>query len=94
MFSKHHVIALGIFVIIFGGGAWLYPTLNEYRLVKRRLIEKRHEVRQQEICNDDLSEDIHALKTDDYAIERVARDKFGYCRPNEKVYEFKTPEEE
>lgn len=93
MFSKHHVIALGIFVIIFGGGAWLYPTWNEYRLVKRQQIEKHREVREQEIRNDDLREDIHALKTDDRAIERVARDRLGYCRPNEKVYEFKPAKE-
>jgi cell division protein FtsB len=93
MFSKHHVIALGIFVIIFGGGAWLYPTWNEYRLVKRQLIEKRRDVREHEIRNDDLREDIHSLKTDNRAVERVARDRLGYCRPNEKVYEFKPAEE-
>ena len=89
MFSKHHVIAFGIFVIIFGGGAWLYPTLNEKRRVTRRLLEKRREVRRQEIRNDNLSKEIHALKTDNRVIEHVARDKFGYCRPNEKVYDFK-----
>ena len=89
MFTKHHFIAFFIFVIIFGGAAWLYPTWADYHRAKRRLVITRRDVRQQEMHNDSLREDIRRLKTESLSWERVARDKFGWCRKGEKVYEFK-----
>jgi hypothetical protein len=42
-----------------------------------------------------LREQIHSLQTDPDAIERVAREKLGWCREDEKIYHFDpvTPEE-
>ena len=88
MIRKHSLIALGIFVLFVLAGLWLLPAWREYRKteqaldeVERRLLEHQSEIQT-------LKSEIHKLKTNPRAVERVARDKFGWCRPGETVYDF------
>lgn len=73
-------------------GAWsllsLLPAYTEYSETKARLhavegdlllAQKEHETLQLEITQ---------LRDDHRAIERVAREKFGWCRDGDEVYEF------
>ena len=81
-----------IIVVLFVAAVWwLHEPYQEYRKARtevRRIETRLLEVREQ---NERLREAIHALKTDPRAIERLAREKFGYCRPNETIYDFSAP---
>ncbi len=88
MFNKHCLIALFIFFIVVAGGVWLLPPYQEYRRTRGSLVLKRREVRQNQREKEKLREEILRLQTDDRAVERVARDKFSWCKPNEKVYDY------
>lgn len=88
MLNKHILIALFVFFIFVGGAVWLLPAWGEYQRTKVRLLEQQEEVQQEQIRNERLRQEIDRLKTDDRAKERVARNKFGWCKENEKVYDF------
>jgi hypothetical protein len=38
-----------------------------------------------------LNRELRELRTDYRAIERVAREKFGMCKPGEEIYHFEEP---
>jgi len=79
----------GLVVLVFLGGAWwLSPVWGEYSRTREKLAEAQQ--RQVELAahNDELRQRISMLQQDSREIERVARDKFGYCRERETVYDF------
>ena len=56
----------------------LRDTVND---LQRRVTEQEQETRR-------LRREISQLRTDPQAIERVAREKFGWCAEGEKIYHF------
>ncbi len=86
------VIMVIVFVMVFVGGAYmLFPAYREHQSTHRELQAVRRQVLEQQRVNEDLRAEIFRLKTDDRTIERVARDKFNYARPNETNYDFSNP---
>ena len=86
-------LLMGMLIILMFCGAlyFVIPAFVEYRQAKatqqrieRDLAEKREQLQE-------LHSRIHALRTDANAIERVAREKFGWCGPDEKIYHFDQP---
>lgn len=69
------------------------PIYTKYRQTKSTLqeLQRSMEFQEQEIQR--LRQEISALRSDYRAIERVAREKFGLCREDEKVYHFDAPAE-
>ncbi|NOY82244.1 MAG: septum formation initiator family protein [Kiritimatiellaeota bacterium] len=49
--------------------------------LKRHLMQQRQDIQR-------LEREIRALRADPRAVERVAREKFGWCRDGEKIYHF------
>ncbi len=88
MLNRHSLVAIFIFVILLGGGFWLVKPWQDYGRTQKALQSKEREIQQRQIDNDRLRREINDLKTDPQAVERVARDKFGWCMPTEKVYDF------
>ncbi len=88
MARKHSLIALGVFLLFGLAGLWLLPAWREYRETRQALDEADRRLLQHQSEIHRLKTEIHRLKTDPRAIERVARDKFGWCRPGETVYDF------
>ncbi len=79
-------------VLLFAGAAVLVPAHQEYREATRDLMEVGEELARQEEQILRIRREINSLKNDYRAIERVAREKFGYCRDGEKIYHFDDPE--
>ncbi len=80
-------------IVIFLTCAGLYflvPAATEQRQSTRTLFELEQNLIQQEEEMERLKREITALRTDYRAIERVAREKFGWCREGEKIYHFDT----
>ena len=55
---------------------------------RARLSKLRAEVASLERENAILLAEVRALRTDPFVIERIAREKLGYARPGEIVFEF------
>jgi cell division protein FtsB len=73
----------------------LLPAYTEYDEARSTVKELDEQSLDQDLEARELREQIHSLQTDPDAIERVAREKLGWCREDEKIYHFDpvTPEE-
>lgn len=74
---------LGVAVVI------LTPAWNNVRDLQDEvhLLQARHEEQKTEI--EQIRREVDELRSGNpQAVERVAREKFGYCRPGEEVYQF------
>lgn len=80
-----------ISVLLLWSVYWLWPAWREQKQTARTLQKINQEIIQRQKVKEDLQASIHRLKTDPRAVERVARDKFGLCRPGEKIYDFGAP---
>ena len=92
MATKHCLIAIAVVLVFVAAGLWLLPAWQDYCKTKKAVVAVEAQLLQHQAENEELRAEIHRLKTDKRAIERVARDKFGYCRPNEKIYDFRSRE--
>lgn len=72
-------------------GYFLLPVYAEYRDARREQEKLEEKLMYLEYEYHRAQEDIHALKNNPRAIERVAREKFGWCRADEKIYHFDPP---
>lgn len=73
-------------------GAWsllsLLPAYTEYSETRSRLHAVEGDLLLAQKEYETLQLDITQLRDDHRAIERVAREKFGWCRDGDDVYEF------
>lgn len=88
MAVKHYLKELVLLAVLVWGAFWLVTPYREYGKSRGALRQVGLDLLDQRMYNERLRQQIHRLKTDPRAIERVAREKFGYCRPNETVYDF------
>ena len=88
MHIKYLIIAIMSVVIMTAVGFWVVPDYNRLKAAESEYHEQQNKLRQAKIENEMLEADCHALTYDDREIERVARNKFGWCRDKEKIYDF------
>jgi cell division protein FtsB len=74
-----------------GAVLWLGPVMRENRVTREAIgrLQSSIERQAQEIAQ--LNRELRELRTDYRAIERVAREQFGLCRPGEEIYHFEEP---
>jgi cell division protein FtsB len=81
------VAAVSLFAhVVFGAnGMIVYKQKRlEYEVLHRQILEEQEE-------NERYASQIQALKADDKAIEKEAREQLGYAKPGEYVYVAPTP---
>ena len=84
------ILGLALFVLavhdVFGSHGLLATrrALSQVRELRGQIDRLNRE-------NSDLSKQVHALRTDPKAIERIAREEMGLARPGEMI--FKLPDE-
>lgn len=66
----------------------LVPSYAEYSQTRKTLHEEEVKILNQEGENEFLREQNHRLQHDPRAIERVAREKFGWSEKGEKIYDY------
>ncbi len=79
-----------VIAVICGAIYFLVPAYTQYCERKSQLQKIQQKVTRNRQSKKLLQQKIHALREDPEAVERVAREKFGWCRPGEKVYHFET----
>lgn len=82
-------------VVLIALGLWtaylLVPSYGEYLNTRHGLAEIQGRVLDGQSRNEQLRAEIHQLRTDTRAVERIAREKFGWVLPNETIYDFGEP---
>jgi len=80
-------------LVCLGVGAllWLGPVVRENRVTRESVARLQASLDRQTEEIERLNRELRALRTDYRAIERVAREKFGMCRPGEEIYHFEEP---
>jgi cell division protein FtsB len=81
------MVCLGI-----GGAVWLGPVYRENRATRESIGLLQSSLDRQAREIERLNRELRELRTDYRAIERVAREKFGMCRPGEEIYHFEEPQ--
>ncbi len=66
----------------------IYPAYVEYSKTRLQLYEIEKKLLEQQKKNENVRIRNHKLKTDLKEIERVAREKFGWSKSGEKIYDF------
>lgn len=86
-----YLFYLVIFLAFLAAGALLLPVYRNYQkkrqelnTLKQSLSEKRSE------CAD-LNRQVGALQNSPEAVEKVARETFGYCQDGETIYKYPQP---
>ena len=85
--SNAALIVIGVAAL--GGVAYAYSKpLKEYSNLtqKKHLIEAA--IQKQQAQLDDLKQRQERLQTDPRFAEKLARERFGYCKPGEMVFKF------
>ncbi len=79
-------------VLLLGAMVWsmrmIYPAYIDYTKNREQLYEIEQHLLEQQKDNEALRIQNYKLKTDPKAVERVAREKFGWSKSGEKVYDF------
>jgi len=70
---------------------FVLPAFRDYKAARHDLADMRTQIDKQEQEIRRLKREITALRTDRIAVERIAREKFGWCRDGEKIYHFDPP---
>jgi cell division protein FtsB len=84
----HYVFVVLVVALLLLSAFLIMPLYFEYRQVKLKLVDLDRSLAQQRRQSLELREEIEALRRDREAIERVARERFGFCREGEKIYHF------
>lgn len=87
-----YILAVVILLTVCLALYMMVPAHFESRQIRLTLIEVQKNLAEQRNQNLELRQEIEALRKDRLAIERVAREKLGWCRDGEKIYHFDAPE--
>jgi cell division protein FtsB len=80
------VLCLGL-----AAAVWLGPVYQQSRATRESIARLQANLARQAQEIERLNRELRELRTDYRAIERVARENFGMCRPGEEIYHFEDP---
>lgn len=81
------LVVLAILILI---GMTYLPLIRENERMRAKMDRLDSELQQQEQISKQLKAEIDALGNDPKTVERLAREKLGYARPDETVIHFET----
>jgi cell division protein FtsB len=89
--NRHARTILGVAIFLLA----IHDVFGSHGLLAMRRTQKQIQALHGEIdrlnkANTDLSNQVHALRTDPKAVERIAREEMGLARPGEMI--FKIPD--
>ncbi|MGN6552961.1 MAG: FtsB family cell division protein [Verrucomicrobiota bacterium] len=68
-----------------GVAVWYLPLIKQNERMRREILRLEEEKQKQEQLSKELKTSIDALRYDVKALERLARERLGYAKPDEKV---------
>jgi cell division protein FtsB len=85
------VIFLLVLAAILGVALWYLPVIKTNERYRQEVLRLDTQIAKAEENNRQLKANIDALKYDNKAVERLAREKFGYAKAGEIVIRFEPP---
>src|SRR5512133_1700928 len=86
---------LVIFLLFVAGllavAIWYLPLIKQNQRYRERILALDTQIQKEEEIGKQLKSSIEALKHNPKALERVARETFGYAKPGETVIYFEAP---
>ena len=82
------VIFLLVLAGILGVAVWYYPLIQTNERMRKEVLRLDTQIAKAEESGRQMKANIDALKYDPKALERLAREKFGYAKPGETVIRF------
>ena len=79
------LVVLAILLLIF---MCYRPLIEENEQFRRQILQMNAQIKAQQQISMDLSNQIQILTNDPKTVERLAREKLGYARPDETVIHF------
>ena|SRR5256885_196419 len=73
---------------LLGVAVWFFPLIKQNEAMRRAILRLDTQIAKAEESNRLLKTSIDALKYDPKAVERLARERLGYAKPNEIVIRF------
>ena len=73
-------------------GVWYLPLIQQNERMRRYILGLDEQIQKQEETGKQLRTSIDSLRYDPKAVERLAREKFGYAKPGETVVRFGEPQ--
>jgi cell division protein FtsB len=73
---------------VLGVALWYFPVIKQNERLRREILKLDTQIAKAEESNRALSRKIESLRYDPKAIERLARERLSYARPNETVIRF------
>jgi cell division protein FtsB len=84
----HLVIVLLCIAGVLGVAVWYLPVIRQNERLRRQILKLDAQIAKAEESNRILYRKIESLRFDPKAIERLARERLTYARPNETVIRF------
>lgn len=84
------VVALVVIAILLLIGMCYLPVIQENARMQGQVLKLKAQLQAEEQKSKELQSQIAALQNDPKTIERLAREKLGYARPNETVVYFES----
>ena len=69
---------------------WYQPVIRQNEGMQRRIIHLRKQIAEENKIAQTLQAKIGSVTTNDFTLDRLAREKLGYAKPGEKVVRFET----
>jgi cell division protein FtsB len=82
------VIGLLLMAGLVGIGVWYLPLIRQNERMRKVVLELDGKVQKELETKKQLNAAIDSLNNDPKAVERLAREKLGYARPDETVIRF------
>jgi len=77
------LVAVALLVII-----WYLPLVQQNERMRKEILRKDSLIQKEDETARQLKASMDALRNDPKAVERLARDKFGYAKPGETIVRF------
>jgi cell division protein FtsB len=82
------VVVLVVTAVVLLIGACYLPVIQENARMEAQIVKLQGQVQTEQQKAKQLQDEIDALQNDPKAVERLAREKLGYARPDETVIYF------
>ncbi len=70
---------------------WYLPLVQRNERMRKEILRNDALIQKEEDTARELKSQMDALRSDPKAVERLARDKFGYAKPGEVILRFEDP---
>ena len=76
---------------LLGLAIWYLPLIQQNERWRKAVLRYDAQIKKEEETGRQLQAAIKSLRTDPKAVERLARETFGYAKPGETVIRFEPP---